>query len=279
MEEAAQAAETPVAQTDFVVPEAYSGKPWVEKIKSPDDLWRTLDGAQSSLGRRPAGIPQDDAPAEEWEKFYSSVRPDSPQKYALPDVEGVPEGVDVSGYKAIAAEIAHKVGLTQKQASDLWREYISTEIKAADKHKASAAEQQKALDAEFEALAKEHLGDVGEAAKLTRSQVERYVPEGLRPMMDQIVDNPKLLTFVASMAKGMNSEIAKLRKEYGVEGDPIKGGGAADTGGEDINAVRQKLAALRVSTAAKDPFSPEYKQTLEEIRNLSAKVDSFYNKK
>lgn len=98
-------------------------------------------------------------------------------------------------------------------------------------------------------------------------------------MMDQIVDNPKLLTFVASMAKGMNSEIAKLRKEYGVEGDPIKGGGAADTGGEDINAVRQKLAALRVSTAAKDPFSPEYKQTLEEIRNLSAKVDSFYNKK
>lgn len=273
----AQAAEpSQQSNNSFVVPEAYQGKGWVEKIKSPDDLWKTLDNTQSLLGKRPAGIPTADAPKEEWDKFYQAARPESPDKYTLPEIEGLPEGVDLSAQKKTAMELMYKAGLTNKQAADLWKEFMGTELKAAGENKAAYEAKQKELDAEFDKLTKEVFGgDFENVSKSAINFANEIVPESLRDAPAAIADNPKALAYIAALAKGAQDKIAAIQKEYGAEGTITSGNQAASV---SIDDVRKELAALRTSKAARDPFSPEYKKTLDRIQELSGTVERHYKK-
>lgn len=271
-----QAADQSQNQSSFSVPEAYQSKGWAEKIKSIDDVWKTLDNTQSLLGKRPAGIPSNDAPQEEWDKFYQVARPESPDKYTLPDIEGLPEGVDLSSQKKTAMELMHKAGLTNKQAADLWKEFMGTEIKAAGEAKTSYETKQKELDAEFDKLTKEVFGgDFENISKSAISFANEIVPESLRDAPSAIADNPKALAYIAALAKGAQDKIAAIQKEYGAEGKITSGNQAASV---SIDDVRKELAALRTSKEARDPFSPDYQKTLNRIQELSGTVERHYKK-
>ena len=268
----------PAAQSQaFSVPEAYAGKPWVEKIKSSDDLWKTLDNAQGLLGRRP-NIPGQDASEEDWNRFYTALgRPESPDKYDLKDIDGLPEGADLKPFKAKAAALAHQIGLTPKQAEKLWQGYLAEEMKSTSEIRAKAAEEKKRLDDEFDALAKEHFGDgFDSASKATQDAVSRLVPEKLRGAYADIAENPKALTALVALVNGMNGEMEKLRKEYGAEG---KLPGSGDTvGSKSIDEVRKELAALRTSPEARDFLNPKNKETIKRIEQLAGMVQAHYKK-
>lgn len=272
--QAAVASQQP--SNDFSVPEAYQNRGWVEKIKSPDDLWKTLDNAQSMLGKRPAGIPAHDAPAEEWEKFYSVSRPESPDKYELSDIDNMPEGVDLADTKTKAQQIMHKAGLTPKQANDLWREYMSGELDTLNQTKEQQAAKQAELDKEFDDLTKKHFGDDFESVqKVAHEMVSQYVPEELRGAYAELSDNPKALAAFAAAMKGAHDEIAKVKKEYGAEGQITTGDQAAS---ESIEEIRKELAGLRTSVEARDPFHADHKKTTARIAELSSKVGRHYNR-
>jgi len=164
----------PQPQTNFSVPQEYADRGWAEKIKSPEDLWKGYDNAQSLLGKRPAGVPQPDAPDEEWDKFYAAAgRPESPDKYTLSDVEGTPEGVDLTPYKQKASAILHAAGLNPKQADRVWKQYVQEELKSTTEGKAKYEAKQKELDAQFDALTKEHFGDKFESANATAIEMAK----------------------------------------------------------------------------------------------------------
>ncbi len=269
----AQAAEQPSQPSNsFAVPDAYKDRGYVEKIKSTDDLWKAYDNSQSLLGKRPAGIPANDAPQAEWDKFYQAAgRPESPDKYALPEIEGLPEGIDLTETKQSAMQLMHKAGLTQKQAEALWKDYVGLEMGALEKHKTTSEQQKKALDAEFDTITKEHFGGDFEAAqKITTEMVSKYVPEALRASFSDLGDNPKALAAVAALAKSAHAEIERVKKEYGAEGKITSGEQAA---AQDIMAVRKELAALRTSKEARDFLDPKHKETMARIQELGGIVD------
>jgi hypothetical protein len=265
------------SQPSFSVPEAYQGKGWVEKVKSNDDLWKTLDNAQSLLGKRPAGIPTNDAPQEEWDKFFQSARPADPNGYQLPDIEGLPEGVDLASYKAEASQLLYKAGLTQKQAAIVWDEYLKMEMGHAKDTEAKMAEQAKALDAEFDELVKETFGDKYDvSAKAAQDLINAYVPDKLKNILkEEAVNNPKVLTATIAALAGAQSEIDKIKKEYGAEGSITSGGQV--TGG-NIEEVRKELADARTKVGTLDPFSPERRKMEDRIKELSGIVQKAYNK-
>lgn len=269
-----QAAEPSQQANSFAIPEAYKDRGWSEKIKSADDLWKSYDNAQQLIGKRPAGIPAPDAPQEEWDKFYQAARPESPDKYTLPDIDGLPEGVDLTEQKKTAMELMHKAGLTNKQAADLWKEYIGTELNLANSSKEAQAAKQAEADAEFDKITKEHFGDKFEdVQKLTIDMVNEFVPEGLRSAYAELADNPKALAAMAALAKGAQDKIDKVVKEYGAEG---KLGSGNQVAAQDIESVRKELASLRTSKDARDPFSPNYKTTNAKIAELSGIVEKHY---
>ncbi len=264
----------------FSVPEAYKDRPWVEKVKSYDDLWKTLDNAQALIGKRPAGIPAADAPKEEWDKFYTVLgRPESADKYDLKDIEGLPKGVDFSPFRAKAAGIAHTLGLNQKQAEQLWQYYLTEEMAAVNAAKEASTEAQKALDAEFDKITKEYFGEGFDAAsKRAQETVAKLVPEGLRCAYAELADKPKALAAIVALTEAMNAEMEKLRKEYGAEGG-LPGGDGAGAGGQSIEDARKELAKLRASQEAKDFTHPENKKTMKRIEELSALVQEHLKKR
>lgn len=83
-----------------------------------------VSAADEALGLKERAIvkPADDAPSEEWDRFYASVgRPDGPDGYEIPDDAGDPQLV--SGFK----QKAHELGLTTQQAKNLFGWYTEAE--------------------------------------------------------------------------------------------------------------------------------------------------------
>lgn len=247
----------------FVIPDAYKDRGWVEKVKSPDDLWKTLDNAQSLLGKRPAGIPTADAPDTEWEAFFKAARPESPDKYTLSEVEGISKDIDLAPYKQLLYEAA----LTPKQADIIWKKYAELE-------KAAAVRTQGELDKRFDEVAAKVLGDKLEAAStVAQEAIKTYVSEDLRT---SFANNPEGMVAMIELANGYEAKLAAVRAEYGAEGK-LPGGGE-QVASVNIDDVVQKQAKLRVQLANMDFTKPEYKKIQEEIKALEPVIARHYNK-
>ncbi len=280
----AAAAQSPAASgsstattQEFRIPEEYKDRGWFEKAaswKSQEDMIKAYDNAQTLIGKRPAGIPTTDASDSDWDAFYKAAgRPDKPE-YQFSDIEGVPEGFDAAPYKTKASEILHAAGLNQKQADKVFKAWMQSELAASGEHsKTNAAEQEK-LDAEFDKLSKEHFGDrYDEVVTITTEDFNKHVPQSLKGAFKHISDNPQALAAIAAYADGKQKEINALKAEYGAEGKTVNGDTSA---GQGIEQVRDKLAVLRTSVAARDFLNPENKSTLEEINRLSSIVSRHY---
>ena len=75
------------------LPDDLKGAAWLSKYKTPEDALRGFAEAQKLIGSK-LSVPKDDAPKEEWDKFYASLgRPEAPDKYDLGVPETLPEGV------------------------------------------------------------------------------------------------------------------------------------------------------------------------------------------
>lgn len=254
----------------FVVPEEYKSKGWVEKVKSPDDLWKLTDNAQSLLGKRPAGIPANDAPDADWEAFYKAARPESADKYTLSDIEGLPEGTDLSASKVKAQAMMYEAGLTPKQADQLWKLYVPSELE-------TIKEKQTGLDKRYDETLTKAFGDKREASeKIAQNVINEYVPDDLKASVQALANNPEAMVGMIALANNVNAAMEKIRAEYGAEGKLPNGG--EQVAATDINEVVAKQAKLRVQLTKMDFTQPEYRKAEEEIKQLGLIVARHYNK-
>lgn len=259
--------------SNFSIPTEYQDRGWAEKIKSSDDLFKAYDNAQSLIGKRPAGIPSQDASDAEWDNFYKAVgRPDD-AKYDFKDPEGLPEGFDTSSFKEQASQILHKAGLSQKQADLVYNEYLKLELAGIGQKQEQSKAQQAELDKQYEALTKEHFGDnAAEYEEAFKREFERHVPQSLKPTLQKLTDMPDVLTALMAYTKGKQGEI----NQYKPEGKLTTGN---QTQGQSIEDVRRELATLRTSKEARDFTSPKNKEVKERIGALQSIVDGYYNRK
>ena len=233
-------------------------------------MWKTLDNAQSLLGKRPAGIPANDAPDEEWQKFYQAARPESADKYSFSDIDGFPEGTDLEPVKAAAQKMMFEAGLTQKQADKLWKEYAGLEVGAI---KAST----ESLDKQYDETLVKAFGDKREAVeKIAQAGIAENVPQELLGSVNALANNPEAMVGVIALVNSYEEKIAKVRAEYGAEGKLPNGGDRPAA--EDISDTVTKLSKLRLSPEAQDFTKPGHKKAMDEIAALQAKVASHYNK-
>jgi len=270
MDEQIQSQSEPVStESSFAIPEAYKDKGWIEKIKSPDDLWKSLDNAQSLIGKRQ--IPTNDASDDEWNQFYKAAgRPDEP-KYEFADPEGLPEGFDTSSFKEQAAQILHKAGLNTKQANKVYQEYLKLELDAAGKQGTQKEEQQKALDEQFVKLMKEHFAeDEDKYKELTKTEFNKHVPQSLKETFAKLEDMPDVLTALMAYTKGKQGEIDRVIKAYTGEGSLTSG---QQSTGVAIAEVNKEWAKLMTSPEARDFTSPNHKQTMARITELQGILD------
>ncbi len=86
-------------------------------------------------------LPGDDADDESWNQFVSKIRPENPDDYRLPDLDGV----DTGQFR----RMAHEQGLTQRQAAALQKQLSDSEVSRSNLVKQDRAERHKQLKQEW----------------------------------------------------------------------------------------------------------------------------------
>jgi hypothetical protein len=117
---------------------------WVETkgYKSPEDIVKAYQSAEQKLGTT-LTPPKDDAPQEEWAKFYDKLgRPEKAEGYDFKRPEGLPEDLPYSDELASTSKNwMHEAGLNPKQAQaihDKFAGYMADQQKAVQEAQAKA---------------------------------------------------------------------------------------------------------------------------------------------
>lgn len=277
---AAPDAAAPASQAtgSFSVPEQYASLRWAQSIKSSDDLWAQMANAQSLIGKRPGGIPAQDAGDEEWAKFYQAWgRPEAADKYALEsNFEGLPEGLDTAQYEQMAKQIAFDLGLNSKQAQQLWASYMKYELEGYNKNLAKHKDQTASLDKQFDEIAAKIWGDkFDEVSRRSVDFISSSVPDDLKPYVSGIIENPQALAVMVALSDHAQKEISAIKQKYGAE-DGLKSG--AQTHGMSQQEVIKKLTEANLKAKSADPFSQDRKAAEDEAQTLRALLAKMVNK-
>jgi hypothetical protein len=121
------------------------------RYKSREEQLKAHVEARKKLGENPITVPGENATDEEREAFYKAIgRPDSPDQYEFPEIEGVEPDDDAT--KAFK-EAAHKLGVPPEMASGMYQ-YLMEQAKTYQENQAKAietahAETEKVLKKEF----------------------------------------------------------------------------------------------------------------------------------
>lgn len=181
----------PTATPDFTIPDDYKDKGWAAKVKSTDDLWKTLDNAQQMIGKKAVVPDFDKAPPEEIDAYLAQLRPADKSAYQFG------EGMD-DNLKTAYADALYEAGIPAYSAN---------------KVAAKMAEVEKAMTEEMmslEKLAEMAQQKFGSTYKETMQQAVEFF-RGVDPKFDEFFDalpNTAALK-VVELAKGVRDAYDK----------------------------------------------------------------------
>lgn len=255
-----------------IVPAEYKDKEYLSKYKSVDDFFKGVDNLQQQAGKRPFGIPQDNATQEEKDKFYLELgRPESSEGYKFEPPEKYKESMDADLLKDFSA-FAHENNYTQNQYEAgvnkflEYQEKFATDLKA--KFEEAGIGQQTQWDDKFEELSAKHFGDRKEAVIDEGSQLmATYTPAEMKPYLDAIP--PEALMVMAATLDG-------IRKDYIDEGKSPGTGGGAETGSTE-QELRQELADIKAHKTPDGRYThtnPNFKRMNDRVIEIQTQLQA-----
>ena len=110
------------------LPEPIKTIPDITKYKTAEEFRKGYDNKNELIGRKGVIIPTEKSTPEEVNSFFNTLgRPETPDKYKLSTLEGLhPEIKITPETQKMFFETAHKFGLTNKQADDLNKWFLSS---------------------------------------------------------------------------------------------------------------------------------------------------------
>lgn len=201
----------------FELPEEYRKKPWAEKIKSEEDLYKQIDNLQGLVGKKNLAPDFENATEAEIEDYYKSLRPADKSEYEFG--EEYPEEL-----KEQYSDLLYKNGISKFQASNMIKQM--QEIENQQKEIMFSKEG-------FEKSLQESFGDKwqqagGEAANLLKANLNK--------------DDQALLEGIPNdMLAVMYRFAANINKQYGAKETGLAGEYAGQAPSIDLKAEQSKL--------------------------------------
>lgn len=186
------------------IPEVYKDHP-IGKYRTLGEAFKGYGEAQKLIGAKGVIIPGEKATPEEWDRFHNSLgRPEKPEGYKLSPIENLhPELKITPEVEAGFKSLAHKHGLTGRQADGLYKEYFGMisqsltkrdEKSMADKHTAETA------------LRTEWGGDYDVNINKSKRLIEKFGGANAREAFGELGNNPIVLKTIASIAKQFSED-------------------------------------------------------------------------
>lgn len=252
------------AQSDWreIIPESFREASWATKYKTADDFFKGVDWMNQTIGKKNVvqgiELPGEDAKPEDWDAFYNGLgRPEKPDGYELPELKDIPEGFVLPEDKQYWANMAHKHGLTKKQAAGLFSEFMqdmSERYKSALEGSASAMVEaaKKRMQESADALKGEWGDDFGANLNLAKRAAEHL---GILDSLDQsgAGNDPAVLKLAAELGKMLGED--NMRR-----GDPSGGGMTKEE-------ALAKITAIKASPEY-NSFNPAFGEKRSEVERL-----------
>lgn len=249
---------------ETLIPEEFRDRAYLSDLKTlpvgPDAykaLFKKLEGAQVLIGKKAgAQPPAADAPAEEAEKFYSTLRPAKAEEYEFPKpAEG--QTVDEEFVKN-AREIFYQAGLSKAQVAKMLPAF---EKYAIERNAPAVAEAQK-LDKEFAEMTTKTFG-AETAPVLARSKalLETLTPDTLKPYLNRL-PNEALVVLTGVM----ESVRAKFMKEDSMDGGNPTGAAT------DVATLNEDLQKVYASDAWKDYKHKDHESVQLKARSIAEAI-------
>ena len=243
----AEPAAAPAAQSQPAAAPAGGAKPWYDgapqdvaafvQTKGWDNPMKVVDSyrnLEKMLGADKIALPGKDAKPEDWAQVWNKLgRPEAPDKYQFPKVEGVE--MDKGKMEAVA-KLMHETGVTQAQAEKLFGWYAGDVKNAMDTHKQT--EETRKLQA-TEALKGEWKDKFDAQLDLAKRAFNSFADD-------------KLKEFVASSGLGDNPDFIKLMNRIGAGMMEDSATGRASTGGFATGSPAAAQAEIQALKMDKD---------------------------
>jgi murein L,D-transpeptidase YcbB/YkuD len=249
---------TPVADpNDFrnLLSDEYKNHNSLQEYKDINGLVKSHIELSKMMGNS-IRVPGDDATEEQVNKFYSKLgRPDEADKYELSTPDKLPDGFQINddGVKEFK-ELAHKLGLSNKQADSLRQHYLNQAMQAHESSYVSEEQQ----EAQFKEKGLEMFGDKFEQVIANTSKIlAENVPENQKALIEKL-DNDSLL----AVTQVLNNVQSKYLKPDSVPVNYTQASTAEDK--------RNELKAMVDKMKTMDKFHPEFK-------SLDEKINSYYS--
>lgn len=228
-----------------------------EMIQMPVNLARSFIHADRMVGRDKIAMPKTD---EEWEETYNKLgRPESAELYMLPTPDGLHD--DLKGTAGKDAEwfreTAHKIGLTDKQASELFKEYL---LRSSDVYSQGLTDNEnQRVDTEIQ-LRTEY-GTTYDGKQVLGDRALRSVGgESIMQLAKEI---------------GLNNHPAFVRFKFKLGELMAEDLGLDKSTGELLvskESVADQISGLQQSKAYLDPNHPEHRATVNKVQGLYQKL-------
>ncbi len=247
----------------FSVPSEYAEKGYTKDLKTYDDVWKKLDGAESLLGKpKEGGVPVEGADDAAWETFYKSAgRPETAADYKF-NREGLNEDfiskTTNDEMDNLTKDLFLKAGLSQKQVGILQPEFE----KMAEEMHFKQQEQVLAQDKLFDELAQKTFGEREDAVMATAKQLlNDHAPEGFSDFINDL-PNESLVV--------MAGVLDSIKTKY-ISEDSIKLP-SGNLGGGSEQALREEARKLMSSDDYRNSFAPNHDNVVKEVADIYEKI-------
>lgn len=256
----AAAAPAAAAPAEYQHPEAFKDKPYLKNMKTVDDVYKALDGAQALIGQKTIQpIDYTTATPEQIAEHHAKLAPQDVTAYELP-ADGDPT------LTKAAAESFKKLGLTAYQGRELAKDInaIAAEIaKGSPAVDTSEAGYMKLMEAKY--------GDKTKTvAAFAETTLKAIIPKEEIAVFDEMPNEQRAIVdrVLYEASQKYEARIAAILKEHGVtetgsQGEGNRGGITNDVGAQrtelrkqireltakphhkasDVQALKDKLAA------------------------------------
>ncbi len=212
------------------LPDEYKTAPSLANIKTIEDLTKGFVSAQRLVGANRVAVPGNDAGEEAWNNFFKAIgRPDAPELYQLPKIEGLDPSVGLDEAKMKEAKaFMHKIGVTNRQFPQLMKYYLE-QTNGTIKAGKQQVEQEKAANI---AALKEAWGDKYDAnLDIARQVLKKFGDE-------------EVVNFLEDTNLGSNTQLIKLFHAVGLGMlEDVERGG---TSGGDLNITDGSRAITEI---------------------------------
>lgn len=255
-------ADDPMAEFAKFVPDAVKSSDWFKKYTSPDQFFKEHEGLRTQIGKRPAGIPQETASDDEWNKYLDLLAPKE-GNYGLEFAEGTPED-----FKRVINDLLKEAKVPHRSAKVLASKFdlaVKPFIEASQKEQEAKAQAQ---EAEFETLMTQLYPDEQKrksAIADTQMLLKQYGGDAVKNHIDKLDNNSLVL---------LTGVLSNVRQSFMKEGklDPNSFSQSTFAYPNDITALYKALNEVIGHKDYDSPLSLNYNRLRQTAREISVKI-------